>query len=195
MEQRKSIWKNPIFISLFSVFVIVIIIVAVVIGKDTNLINRFEGFFSNKSSGTISQAQDVPTEAKLHLQQGMNYVNLKDYENAIKEFTLAIDNFSKYAAAYSSRAVAYIQQGKFNKAQDDLKKASELNPKDPVIFYNLTALFSLQNNLDYSLDNLDKTLELGFNDYDKLRGDSDLSNVRNHPEFRKILEKHKVFLK
>lgn len=141
------------------------------------------------------EGDSIPTEAKINLQQGMNYVKSKDYENAIKEFTLAIEKYPKYAVAYSNRGVAYIQQKKLNNATDDLLKAAELDPKDKEIHYNIAALYSLQNQLDRALDSLDKALSFGFGDYDALRNDPDLANLRKHPEFRKILEKHKVFIK
>ena len=144
---------------------------------------------------TKKEGDSIPTEAKINLQQGMNYVKSKDYENAIKEFTLAIEKYPKYAVAYSNRGVAYIQQKKLNKATDDLLKAVELDPKDKEIHYNIAALYSLQNQLDRALDSLDKALSLGFGDYDALRNDPDLANLRKNPEFRKILEKHKVFIK
>ncbi len=135
------------------------------------------------------------TDAKLNLQQGMNYMRAKDWDNAISEFTLAIQKYPQYDTAYSNRAVAYMQQKKFNKAMDDLKEAEKINPKNPNTHYNFTCWYSLQNQLDRALDSLDKTLQYGFTEYDAFRNDPDLSNVRKHPEFRKILEKHKVFLK
>lgn len=147
-----------------------------------------------KGSTDPTSQTAVPTEAKLSLQQGMNYLRSHDYDNAIKEFTLAIQKYPNYDVAYSNRAVAYMQQHKFNKALDDLKKAEEINPNNPTIHYNFVALYSLQKQLDRALDSLDRALELGFNNYDALRTDTDLNNVRKHPEFRKILEKHKVFI-
>lgn len=137
---------------------------------------------------------EIPLEAKINLQQGLNYVKLKDYENAIKEFTLAIQKYPNYAVAYSGRAVAYMQQKKFNKAHEDLKKAVELAPNDPIIHYNLAALYSLTNKLDLALEALDRSLQLGFNDYESLRNDPDIKNLRKHPEFKRVLEKNKVFL-
>ena len=92
-----------------------------------------------------------------------------------------------------------MQQKKFNKALEDLKKGAELKPKDPIIHYNLAALYSLQNQLDLALDELDEALENGFNNYDALKptgakSDPDPKNLRHDPEFKKVLEKHKVFI-
>lgn len=144
---------------------------------------------------TAQAPSGPPTEAKLNLQQGMNYMRAKDWDNAINEFTLAIQKYPQYDTAYSNRAVAYMQQKKFNKAMDDLKEAERINPKNPNVHYNFTCWYSLQNQLDRALDSLDKALQYGFTEYDALRNDPDLNNVRKHPEFRKILEKHKVFIK
>lgn len=132
--------------------------------------------------------------AELNFQQGMNFIQNKDYGNAIKEFTAAIDKYPEYAIAYSNRAVAYMQQKKLNLAAQDLKKAAEFSPQDANIYYNLTALYSLQKQLDLALNALDKALALGFNNYGSLRQDPDLKNLRKHSEYRQVLEKHKIFL-
>jgi Flp pilus assembly protein TadD len=144
-------------------------------------------------------------EAKAHVKQGLAFISnaknassptnfQENLENAINEFSQAILKDPKYAEAYSNRAVAYMQQKKFNKALDDLKKAVELKPGDATIRYNLASLHSLNGNVDLALDEIDAALTRGFDNYDALRKDPDLDNVRRSPEFRKVLEKHKVFI-
>jgi tetratricopeptide (TPR) repeat protein len=151
-----------------------------------------------------AQTGIVPIEAKQNLQQGLSYASIakqnptaadENYENALKEFSRAIEKYPNYFEAYGNRAVVYMQQKKYNKAMDDLKKAESIKPDDKNINYNFVALYSLQNQIDRAIDSLDKTLSLGFSDYDALRKDPDLNNVRKSPEFRKICEKHKVFIK
>lgn len=144
-------------------------------------------------------------EVQSHIRQAFSYLstakNARDHamrseniENALREFDLAVRKDPAYAEAYSNRAVAYMLQQKFNKAEEDLRKARELSPDSPSIRYNLASLHSLRGNVDLALDEIDAALTKGFADYDALRDDPDLNNVRRHPEFRKILEKHKVFI-
>lgn len=144
-------------------------------------------------------------EAQARVRQGFSYIaNAKNasnrtnfdenVDNAIREFTQAIQIDPGYADAYSSRAVAYMQQKKFNKAGEDLKKALELAPQSPAIHYNMACLHSLNGSVDLALDEVDTALARGFSEYDALRLDPDLANARKHPEFRKVLEKHKVFI-
>lgn len=147
------------------------------------------------SDGAKAVISAGAVKAEMHLQQSMTYGAMKDWDNAIHEFTKAADVDPNYTAAYANRAVAYMQQRKYNKAMDDLKRAEGLNPRDKMVHYNFVALHSLQKQNDRALDSLDRALELGFADYDALRADPDLNNVRRQPEFRKVLEKHKVFLR
>lgn len=160
------------------------------------LVGGAEAGTTKKSSTAPSRdAAQVQDKAAQHVQQGMTYVKMKDFENAIIEYTRAIELLPNYAVAYANRGVAYMQQQKLNKASDDLRKAADLAPGDKSIHYNLTALYCLQGAKDRAFDSLDKALELGFNNYDALRSDPDLSLIREDPEFRKTLERHKIFIR
>jgi hypothetical protein len=150
-------------------------------------------------------AGEPSLEVKSHIKQGLSYVSVaknanspgifnENIENAINEFSNAIKKDPGYAEAYSNRGVAYMMQKKYNKALDDLKKAKELKPDSANIRYNLASCHSLMGSVDYGLDELDAALARGFNSYDSLRKDPDIANLRKHKEFRKILEKHKVFI-
>jgi Flp pilus assembly protein TadD, contains TPR repeats len=78
-----------------------------------------------------TEVAKLTPEAKQHLQQGMTYAALaqgnpktasENYENASMEFSRAIELYPNYAEAYSNRGVAYMQQKKYNKALEDLKR-------------------------------------------------------------------------
>jgi tetratricopeptide (TPR) repeat protein len=133
-------------------------------------------------------------EAKQRFQQGISFVSTGRVDEAIQEFSAAIELDPNYAPAYGNRGVAYAKQKKYNKAREDLTKATTLDPNDRIALYNLAVVHTLQKDLDLALDALDKALSKGFDNYDALRKDRDLTELRKHPEFRKILERHKIFL-
>jgi tetratricopeptide (TPR) repeat protein len=145
---------------------------------------------SGDSAG--KEPEVIPQEALQHVQHGIEYVRTREYDRAIKEFTTAIEKYPKYVMAYNDRAAAYIRQKKFDAAKDDLTKALAIDPHNPATYYNTAALYALQKQSSASLEYLDKALELGFKDYDLLRADPDLNNIRKTSEFRKILERHGV---
>ncbi|KJU82754.1 hypothetical protein MBAV_005052 [Candidatus Magnetobacterium bavaricum] len=158
---------------------------------------------------TVSEMKNQ--EAARHFQEGFRWVALarnskgnnaafeESMNNAINEYTKAIEIDSAddqtIGKAYEHRGTAYMVLKKRNKALEDLKKAAELLPDNSSVYYNLTCLYSLENKIDLALDSLDKALENGFKEYNLLREDSELKNLRKSPEYKTVLEKHKVFIK
>lgn len=128
-----------------------------------------------------------------HLDQGVIYANQNDYNNAVAEFKVAVEE-SPSPDAYANLGASYMQLGKLNLAMDALTKAEAMDPKHSLTLYNMTALHSLNGDEDLALEYLDRTLTSGFENYDSIRFDPDLQNLRGEPEFRSILEKHKVFI-
>jgi tetratricopeptide (TPR) repeat protein len=134
-------------------------------------------------------------EAKYHFQQGLTFATVGRIDEGIQEFNAAIDRDPTYAAAYGNRGMAYmLQKKKYNKALDDLNSAIRLDPKDRNAFYNLAALRTLRQEFDLAIDALDQALKRGFNNYESLRRDADLEGLRGQPEFRRLLERHKISL-
>lgn len=84
--------------------------------------------------------------------------------------------------------------GQFNKAEEDFKKALSINPKDPSLNYNIACLYSLTDKLDLAADYLDHALEYGFKELDSLRNDPDISKLRSSKDFKKIMDKYKIFI-
>lgn len=140
---------------------------------------------------TMSSEKPVPPEV-MHNRKGIDFMNTHSFDEAIREFTLAIEQHPNFEVSYSNRAAAFLAQKNYDKAMDDLNKALSINPNHPVVHYNFAAIYSIQNQSARSLISLDKALELGFNDYAFLQQDPDLVNVRKSKEFREILKKHRV---
>jgi tetratricopeptide (TPR) repeat protein len=132
-------------------------------------------------------------DAELHFKQGITYAARADYDNAILEFQKSI-NIRSTAKAYSNMGVCYMKTGKVNKALEALQTAVRIDNCDSFAQYNLAAVYSVMDKTDLGIDALDKALQCGFSNYDAIRFDKDLDNLRGEPEFRTTLEKHKVFL-
>ena len=128
-----------------------------------------------------------------HMAQGLLFVNQKDFNNAVIEFQ-AETRSNPSATAFSNLGAAYLQLGKNNLALNAFKEGEKLNAYDPDLVFNMTGLYSVTDKLDIALIYLDRALSNGFKNYDAIRFDPDLTNLRGEPEFRSILEKHKVFL-
>ena len=75
------------------------------------------------------------------------------------------------------------------KTEDSLRvdqQLSRLQPRNPLVFYNLACSHSLNGEVDRAAEALEKALVLGYRDFDWLAKDPDLSHLRQHPLFRNI---------
>lgn len=145
-------------------------------------------------------------EPQQHIKQGMTYVSLaklnpktrtENIKNALIEFDIAVkqEEAKKHCPdnAYMNRGLAYWVDNKPNLAEIDLVKAKNCNGKDPNVYYNLAAYYAAVNKTDLALEPMSKAFELGFDDCEMLRKDSDLKKLRKQKDFIRILEKYKLF--
>jgi tetratricopeptide (TPR) repeat protein len=182
---------NPIRATIALAMALALVVMLLVFTNQVHI--PLVGLFSLGSSTDRPTPQQL-AQAKFHFQQGLTFASMGRLDEGILEFDAAIDRDPNYAAAYGNRGVAYMIQKKYNKALEDLQNAVRIDPKDRNAFYNLAALHALRQEFDLALEALDQALKHGFDNYDALRRDADLEGLRRQPEFRKFLERHKIFL-
>lgn len=83
----------------------------------------------------------------------------------------------------------YTQRGKFEDSLKVDKRLSRLEPRNPLVFYNLACSYSLNQKLDRAAAALEKALLLGYRDFKWLARDPDLRPLRKHPIYRAIEDK------
>jgi tetratricopeptide (TPR) repeat protein len=83
----------------------------------------------------------------------------------------------------------YTQRGKFENSLRVDKQLSRLEPRNPLVFYNLACSYSLNQELDRAAAALEKALALGYRDFNWLARDPDLRPLRKHPIYRSIEDK------
>jgi len=85
----------------------------------------------------------------------------------------------------------YTQRGRFNEGLSVDERLARLEPKNPVVFYNLACSYSLTDQFDRAALALEKALQLGYRDFDWLAKDPDLKKLRLQPIYRAIQKKIK----
>jgi len=77
-------------------------------------------------------------------------------------------------------------RGKHEHSLEVDQKLSKLQPKNPLVFYNLACSHALNGNLDQAACALEKALALGYRDFGWLAADPDLRQLRQHPLYHNI---------
>ncbi len=109
----------------------------------------------------------------------------KQYDDAIRECTRQINgeiDVDNVGIAYANRGIAHYAKEQYDEAIADYRKAVELNPKNPYPYYNMACIYSIR-----ACEQLRKSVENGFKDWDGIKKDEDLDNIRNSSCYKEII--------
>ena len=95
----------------------------------------------------------------------------------------------QYVDALQMLGDHYTQRGRIAEGLHVDEKLAQLEPENPVVFYNLACSCSLTQEFDRAVAALHKAMELGYRDFAWLAKDPDLKNLRDQPAFDEIKAK------
>ncbi len=93
---------------------------------------------------------------------------------------------SQYVEALQMLGDHYTQRGEYDHSLRVDQQLSRLQPRNPLVFYNLACSHSLNGEVDRAAEALERALTLGYRDFEWLARDPDLSHLRQHPLYRHI---------
>ncbi|RKY14048.1 MAG: hypothetical protein DRP82_04590 [Planctomycetota bacterium] len=82
----------------------------------------------------------------------------------------------------------YFQKKQFRKAAELLRKIIEAEPRDHIAWYNLACAYSLMHKRKDAVKALCLAVKAGFTDFMHISHDPDLNNIRNRPEYRRLMD-------
>lgn len=97
----------------------------------------------------------------IYINRGFSFLRIDEYDNAIADFSQAVDIDPDNASGYHSRARAYYRLDNFEEAVSDLKKAVELNQSNPVIYYDLGMAYLRIEETSNACVNFQRSCQLG----------------------------------
>ena len=83
----------------------------------------------------------------------------------------------------------YTQRGRYPEGLQVDEQLAQLEPRNPLVFYNLACSYSLTEQFDRAVRMLEKALQLGYRDFSWLAKDPDLRKLRQQPIYRDIKAK------
>jgi len=84
---------------------------------------------------------------------------------------------------YKKSGVEKYKEYEYDGAIDDFKKALEIDPKDIPTHFNIACAYSLTENKEKAFYHLDKAVELGYKDFDKIQSHDAFAFIRIQDEF------------
>jgi tetratricopeptide (TPR) repeat protein len=115
-----------------------------------------QGFFAKP--GPVTQTSDL-TEFDYLIRGNIAYLKNK-YDQAIADYTKALEINPKYVYAYNNRGVTYDDKGNYDQAIADYTKALKINPKYVYAYYNRGIAYSNKGNYDQAIADYTKALKI-----------------------------------
>lgn len=142
--------------------------------KPTNLASIFEVYLrttqakANVKPNTVKVDDKEPSEedkknADLKKNEGNAKMGQRQYDEAIKLYTEAIELNGKNAIYYANRAAAYSQSNQHEKAIEDALKAVEINPQYSKGYSRLAHAQYCLGKFEEAVKSYEKVLELDPN--------------------------------
>jgi hypothetical protein len=82
-----------------------------------------------------------------------------------------------------------VRAGNIEQMEEICRKGVELMPEDATWNYNLACALAYRADKGESLDQLEKSIELGFRSAEAIENDSDLRQLKNEPRFAQLIDK------
>lgn len=131
-----------------------------VINKELTVMNQKSHAMNTALRAGFPFTMETPKTAEDFCDRGHGHKQLGNYEDALADYSKAIDLKPDYEEAIFNRAVTYDFDGNIQKAISEYEKAIMINPENADAFYNLGYLYS-QELKDYqsAIDNYLKAIK------------------------------------
>lgn len=125
-----------------------------------------------------------PQDSGLHYNLGILYQRKGKLDAAIDEYQQALSIEPEFIEALNNLALTYMIQNENDKALALFNKLTALQPDNAGHLYNLACIYSRQNQIEASIDRLKKAVEKGFSNWNLIKTDKDLENIRGSSHFQ-----------
>jgi len=111
-------------------------------------------------SASVARNTSSQPVGGLFFEDGNNSYDLGNYEDAIKQFTTAINLSPEFGEAYNNRGLAYCGMGDYDKALADFGQAIQLLPSSAMPYSNRGATYLAMGDHTNALADLEKAIQL-----------------------------------
>jgi tetratricopeptide (TPR) repeat protein len=120
---------------------------------------------------------------------GLLWKQEKDVDRALRYFIKSNEIAPSNKAVYQIVSI-YTSQGAYEDALFYLRTLYKLQPENPEISYNIACIRAKQNQVDDATSWLKEAVYKGFHNWDLIKKDPDLENIRNTSYLINLMKNH-----
>jgi protein O-mannosyl-transferase len=131
-----------------------------------------------------------PNNTILIIKLGDIYRQQDNYDEAIAEYRKALSIKTNFIEAMYRLVLVYSDCNEFTKALNMLQNIRLIQPGNPEVYYNIACIYAKQNMRDKSIECLKQSIEKGFHNWELIKRDPDLANIRNTAFINELMNNH-----
>lgn len=108
--------------------------------------------------------QKIEAETAIHLFKGISFADIVKHDQAVEEFTKAIEISPRFVDAYLFRGLSYDVRCQYNQAIKEFTKAIEINPRDAMAYNARGFTYRKMDQYDLAIKDYTKSIEINPSD-------------------------------
>jgi tetratricopeptide (TPR) repeat protein len=132
----------------------------------------------------------APDNPQLHYEMGNLFLVKGELNKAISQYEKALLLQPNYLQALNNLALAYAKKKAYAKALSVFQRILSYWPDNADTYYNIAAVYSKLNEIDKSIHWLKQALGRGYDNWDLIKTDPDLANIRDALAYKKLIKDH-----
>jgi tetratricopeptide (TPR) repeat protein len=132
--------------------------------------------------------QDIPDNVELNFQLGNLFFRKGDRHQAIQQYKKALRLNKKFVPALNNLALVTAANQEYYKALTIFLDVLNYRPDDAETHYNIACMYALLKQVDESIAWLKKAIDKGYTNWESIKKDADLDNIRNAKAYKELIE-------
>ncbi|MEJ2086284.1 MAG: protein kinase [Acidobacteriota bacterium] len=133
-------------------------------------------------------AQSIDVLPQVYRSLGEREEELRALQRLVEWSQRRLELFPDDNNARVKGAIALMQLGQRDRAEEWLRLVEESSRGDSLTLYNIACVYSVAGEVDRGIDFLERSVEAGAHDLSWFLQDSDLDNLRGDPRFEALIE-------
>ena len=132
--------------------------------------------------------KDNPDNLELQFQLGNLYFRIGELRQAKQHYEKALQLNPNFVPALNNLALVSAADKAYDSALKSFLEVLNYYPDDTETHYNVARMYSRLNKLDESIAWLKKAIDKGYADWESIKTDEDLDNVRGSEAFQELIK-------
>jgi tetratricopeptide (TPR) repeat protein len=131
-----------------------------------------------------------PDKAEAHFNLGNIFFKQGHANDAVTHYKKALAIRPDFPEAIGNLALVNAARKDYSGALTLFLDLLKYRPDDAGTHYNIACMYSRLGQVDESIAWLKKAIDRGYHNWEAIKSDSDLDNIRNSVEYRKLIDVH-----